>query len=103
MPAPRSVTVAVVPTSFPVPSFQEYLIVPLAPLTAPAITEPVAPQLASVLVDVARASVEFRSAMVAVAVVLHPLASVMVTSYLPAPRPVRSLLVAVKPPGPVHA
>ncbi len=55
MPAGRLFTVGVVPTSVPEAFFQEYFTVPLAPVTAPAVTEPVGPQPASVLLDAARA------------------------------------------------
>ncbi len=57
-PAGRLFTVAVVPTSVPEAFFQEYFIVPLAPVTAPALTEPVAPQPASTLVEAARARLD---------------------------------------------
>ena len=59
MPAGRLFTVAVVPTSAPDAFFHEYLTVPLAPVTVPAVTVPSCwPQVASVLLDAPNASVD---------------------------------------------
>ncbi len=70
-------TVWVVPTSVPEAFFQEYLTVPLAPVTAPAVTEPVGQQPASVLVEAARARLD-EVAVIVTELVLLPQSSVTV-------------------------
>jgi len=85
VPAGRLFTVAVVPTSVPEAFFQEYFTVPLAPVTAPALIEPVAPQPASVLVDVARARLD-EVAVIVTELVLLPQSSLTVKVYTPAGR-----------------
>ena len=67
MPAGRLPTTAVVPTTVPDAFTHEYFIVPVAPLIGPAITDPVGPHAASVLVDGPSVSVE---AVVAIVTVL---------------------------------